>query len=1010
MLFFCIIFLFVFFSKLENVLAESLSDGLVAYYPFNGNANDESGNGKHGVNYGADLTENKFGIQNSAYSFTRVTDADGDYIQMPVNINPDVMPKSTIIVWVKIKNEYLDSGQAVFSNDNWGWDRAIFNWLGSGWGITKQNDLVGYHKVEIDKWYFIVGIFDQENQKIKLRVNDSLYQGNGYSNMGNNFINIGCSGHDTAYLDGSIDEVRIYNRVLTDEEIDELYNQFKGEEPEYEPFTFTHLSDIHLGSSWVPRHKWYEELSYPRFADSLYEIGRLAEKPDFVLVSGDIVEHADERWFRDYKSLTDGFTAQTGIGVHTVPGNHDRFRWATGSFFCQPSNAQDCDDNLAAYRANVSLSQDEYFTHKGIEFIGLDSGADFLPDFEMSDLKGDKGIESSGLTDEQMTELINTKKETPKVLYMHSPVFTGGQDEYGGGYLEDASIANNRSLFLEWATSSNLQLALTGHTHRDEAYDEYGYQYSDIANAENRPLFIQTGSATHDGGKAHGYRIVKAENGAVNPQTVSETGEYTKIISELMGAGTDELRVYDPLIFGEYVRPGDTEGLSVPFFAAEASRRILTYGNDDNKQKLQIWQDDSGSTSFDLRTRIEGLALDDENYNNDFGYRIGDALNREFVHFHIENKLADVEAKNISFASTNKYQVKTDWDELVRTKNIVNFRLSKNFSDSIDVPLDLEKLRYSLIASLFSPAELYVINSAGERTGIIAHESVEEIGYALSDEMRERVLLYSDDNFAGENLSYRVVGIPDIYEEEDGLFSLRIVHRTDDVIDSEVNVIDMPINASTTYQFRVDWERLSDTQGVIMEIDENGDGVFEIKIEMGKKIEAVSPRGLRETILAELLSVKTGNKQTDKKIDSIILAIRKSLDEKWWQNDYYLQKQKGRNVFEADLAAVIALRVYLGLDKIFDLKNLIPGFLQDRLGLPANVKTVFENTLDGLLRSDAWLARIAVNDFASRVDNKKEERILKNAETFFSKAEAAVLKNHSVQAVQFFRQAWEAVN
>ena len=41
----------------------------MAYYPFNGNANDESGNDFHGVVFGAELTEDRFGIVNSAYFF-----------------------------------------------------------------------------------------------------------------------------------------------------------------------------------------------------------------------------------------------------------------------------------------------------------------------------------------------------------------------------------------------------------------------------------------------------------------------------------------------------------------------------------------------------------------------------------------------------------------------------------------------------------------------------------------------------------------------------------------------------------------------------------------------------------------------------------------------------------------------------------------------------------------------------------------------------------------------------
>ena len=46
-----------------------LNDGLVAYYPFNGNANDESGNGNDGEINGATLTEDEYGNTNSAYYF-----------------------------------------------------------------------------------------------------------------------------------------------------------------------------------------------------------------------------------------------------------------------------------------------------------------------------------------------------------------------------------------------------------------------------------------------------------------------------------------------------------------------------------------------------------------------------------------------------------------------------------------------------------------------------------------------------------------------------------------------------------------------------------------------------------------------------------------------------------------------------------------------------------------------------------------------------------------------------
>ena len=55
-------------------LPSNLQNGLVGYWPFCGNANDESGNGNDGTVNGATLTSDRFGNVNSAYDFDGVTD------------------------------------------------------------------------------------------------------------------------------------------------------------------------------------------------------------------------------------------------------------------------------------------------------------------------------------------------------------------------------------------------------------------------------------------------------------------------------------------------------------------------------------------------------------------------------------------------------------------------------------------------------------------------------------------------------------------------------------------------------------------------------------------------------------------------------------------------------------------------------------------------------------------------------------------------------------------------
>ena len=53
----------------QNVPSYVPTNGLVGWWPFNGNANDESGNGNDGTNNGATLTTDRFGNANSAYDF-----------------------------------------------------------------------------------------------------------------------------------------------------------------------------------------------------------------------------------------------------------------------------------------------------------------------------------------------------------------------------------------------------------------------------------------------------------------------------------------------------------------------------------------------------------------------------------------------------------------------------------------------------------------------------------------------------------------------------------------------------------------------------------------------------------------------------------------------------------------------------------------------------------------------------------------------------------------------------
>lgn len=74
---------------------------MAAYYPFNGNTNDENGNGNHGAVFGASLTTDRSGnadSADSAYSF----DGVNDYIDIGKDASLKMTDGLSISAWINI--------------------------------------------------------------------------------------------------------------------------------------------------------------------------------------------------------------------------------------------------------------------------------------------------------------------------------------------------------------------------------------------------------------------------------------------------------------------------------------------------------------------------------------------------------------------------------------------------------------------------------------------------------------------------------------------------------------------------------------------------------------------------------------------------------------------------------------------------------------------------------------------------------------------------------------------
>ena len=103
---FLFIFLLVCFTtKLysQSVPSYVPNNGLVAWWPFSGNAGDLSGNQNHGIVHGATLTTDRNGQHNSAYLFV-----PGQWITIPNSPTISVQQSITISIWF-----YMDGGDAI---------------------------------------------------------------------------------------------------------------------------------------------------------------------------------------------------------------------------------------------------------------------------------------------------------------------------------------------------------------------------------------------------------------------------------------------------------------------------------------------------------------------------------------------------------------------------------------------------------------------------------------------------------------------------------------------------------------------------------------------------------------------------------------------------------------------------------------------------------------------------------------------------------------------------------
>ena len=204
----------------------NLKSGLVAYYPLNGNANDESGNGNNGIIFGGvTATQNNLGNANSAMLFNGI---DG-YLSVPSSTSlQSVTDIYTYSAWVNVKNWFSSSDlmAPILSKPDGSNNSIYWNLQPNEIFSTGSNYSTNF---KLNTWYQITVSCNGVSVKYYL---NGCYVGicsyTDWSSPNDVPLEIGEDSYsDLEFFNGIIDEIYIYNRVLNETEIKALYdNQF----------------------------------------------------------------------------------------------------------------------------------------------------------------------------------------------------------------------------------------------------------------------------------------------------------------------------------------------------------------------------------------------------------------------------------------------------------------------------------------------------------------------------------------------------------------------------------------------------------------------------------------------------------------------------------------------------------------------------------------------------------------------------------------------------------------
>jgi len=282
---------------------EDVQEGLVSHYPFKGNANDESGSGHHGTVKGATLKRDRFGHAKSAYRF----DGDDDYIELSSALKL-TNQSFTVSAWVLVSSSASGTDLTILGTDNRNSEKNKALHLtvrnGSPYMGFFANDKSGNSRILSGQWYCLTWRYDKGKTEQTMFV-DGIKDVSDTGHepfQGAGILKIGRWGDGQGkFFNGKIDEVRIYDRALSEDEIKQLAGKPAGLEEINSTWgkVKKNKNNIQDGKGVVDAAFTYGEKTYLFSGDQYYR----CKAPEFKVETG---------YPRPLKNNTDGLPQWNG--------------------------------------------------------------------------------------------------------------------------------------------------------------------------------------------------------------------------------------------------------------------------------------------------------------------------------------------------------------------------------------------------------------------------------------------------------------------------------------------------------------------------------------------------------------------------------------------------------------------------------------------------------------------------------------------------------------------------